>query len=118
MVGGVQPKLLLTQDENNILILDEDFSRTFKKNEEHRYKLVRERDQLIKISLDIKWVEWDESGKYLADYKEILVGRSLIMSPFNMSFTWQTTNVIEIIEQKEGYVKFKTENSNYELFKI
>ena len=118
MVGGIQPKLLLTQNEDNILILDEDFSRFFGKGEEHRYKLVRERDQLTKTSLDIKWIEWDESGKYLAGYKEILVGRSLIMSPFNMSFTWQTTNVIEIIEQKEGYVKFKTENSNYELFKI
>ena len=118
MVGGVQPKLLLTQDENNTLILNKYFLTIFGKDEEHRYKLVRERDQLTKTSLDIKWVEWDESGKYLADYKEILVGRSLIMSPFNMSFTWQTTNVIEIIEQKEGYVKFKTENSNYELFKI
>ena len=118
MVGGVQPKLLLTQEEINTLILDGHFLTIFGKDEEHRYKLVRERDQLTKTSLDIKWVEWDESGKYLADYKEILVGRSLIMSPFNMSFTWQTTNVIEIIEQKEGYVKFKTENSNYELFKI
>jgi hypothetical protein len=40
------------------------------------------------------------------------------MSPFNAFFTWQTTPVTEIVEQKEGYVKFKTANSNYELFTL
>ena len=40
------------------------------------------------------------------------------MSPFNEFFTWQTTDITEIVEQKEGYIKFKTQNSNYELFKI
>jgi len=38
------------------------------------------------------------------------------MSPFNHHFTWQTTLVTEIIEQKEDYIKFNTENSSYELF--
>jgi len=33
-------------------------------------------------------------------------------------FTWQTTVVTEIIEQRDNYIKFKTENSVYELFKI
>ena len=33
-------------------------------------------------------------------------------------FTWQTTLVTEIIEQREDYIKFKTGNSNYELFKL
>ena len=40
------------------------------------------------------------------------------MSPFNDAFTWQTTNVTEIEEQREDYIKFKTMNSNYELFKL
>jgi len=40
------------------------------------------------------------------------------MSPFNDSFTWQTTVITEIVEKREGYVKFKTENSVYELTKI
>ena len=40
------------------------------------------------------------------------------MSPFNQSFTWQTTTVTEIVEQRDDYIKFKTGNSNYELFKI
>ena len=46
------------------------------------------------------------------------IGRSLIMSPFNQSFTWQTTTITEIVEQQEDYIKFKTGNSNYELFKL
>jgi hypothetical protein len=42
-----------------------------------------------------------------------------LMSPFHpFTFTWQTTPITEIIEQREGYIKFKTKNSNYELFKI
>jgi hypothetical protein len=40
------------------------------------------------------------------------------MSPFNQFFTWQTTVITEITEQREDYIKFKTENSNYELFKL
>jgi hypothetical protein len=83
-----------------------------------KYKLVRERDGLINQSKEIKWIEFDENGRYKADYQEPAVDRSLIMSPFNDFFTWQTTVITEIVEQKEGYVKFKTENSNYELFTL
>ena len=52
--------------------------------------------------------------------KKIRVGRSLLMSPFNHFFTWQTTVVTEIIasEPDSSYIKFKTENSTYELFKL
>jgi hypothetical protein len=83
---------------------------------EFNYKLVRERDGLVKQSKEIKWIEFDENGKFKADYLEPEVGRSLIMSPFNKSFTWQTTLITEIIEQTQESIKFKTENSNYELF--
>jgi hypothetical protein len=40
------------------------------------------------------------------------------MSPFNEFFTWQTTTITEIVEQMDNYIKFKTTNSNYELFKL
>lgn len=83
----------------------------------YNYRLVRERDGLTKQSLDIKWLEFDENGKYKSDFQEIAVGRSLIMSPFNMYFTWQTTPVTEILEEKDNYIRFATENSIYELFK-
>ena len=85
---------------------------------EYNYKLVREKDGLIKTSLAVKWIEFDEEGKYKEDFQEIAIGRSLIMSPFNIYFTWQTTPVTEIVEQREDYIKFNTENSIYELIKI
>ena len=118
MIGGVQPKILLTQNEDGNLELDEAFESIFGKELNPRYKLVRERDGLIKTSIAIKWLEFNEDGRYKADFEDIAVGRSLLMSPFGPSFTWQTTSVTEIVEQKEDYIKFNTENSSYELFKI
>ena len=118
MIGGAQPKVLLVQTEEGELLLDKTFEAIFGKEEDHRYKLVRERDNLTKTSRDVKWLEFDEDGRYKADFKDIAVGRSLLMSPFGPSFTWQTTPVTEIVEQREDYIKFKTENSNYELFTL
>ena len=86
---------------------------------EFNYKLVRERDGLTKQSKEVMWLEWNEDGR-VKSYKhdEPLIGRSLIMSPFNDYFTWQTTTITEIVEQNDDCVKFKTQNSNYELFKL
>ena len=116
MVGGAQPKVLLSQEEDGTLHLDELIEQVFGNPEEHKYKLVRERDGLTKQSKDIKWIEFGEDRRYKADFPEVAVGRSLIMSPFNQFFTWQTTPVTEIVESREGYIKFSTENSSYELF--
>ena len=85
--------------------------------EDYNYRLVRERDGLTKTSIAVKWLEFDEEGKYKADFEDIAVGRSLLMSPFNMYFTWQTTPVTEILSETENYIRFATENSIYELFK-
>jgi hypothetical protein len=82
------------------------------------YKLTRESDGLTKISEEVKWFEWGLDGKFESIHEDPAIGRSLIMSPFNQFFTWQTTPITEIIKQKEGYIKFKTENSTYELFKL
>ena len=116
MIGGVQPKVLLSQEEDDTLHLDELFEQIYGKQQEHKYKLVRERDGLTKTSVDVKWLEFDENGRYKADFPQVAVGRSLLMSPFGPSFTWQTTPVTEIVEQREDYIKFNTENSSYELF--
>jgi len=119
MIGGVQPKILLTQDEDNTLNLDQWQAEVLGAIEkDFKWKLVRERDGLIKQSEGIKWIQWTDEGFYDSDYEEPTVGRSLLMSPFNMFFTWQTTMVTEIVEQREDYIKFKTQNSNYELFKL
>tara|TARA_B110000503_G_scaffold36554_1_gene59793 strand:- start:1280 stop:1627 length:348 start_codon:yes stop_codon:yes gene_type:complete len=85
---------------------------------EFNWKLVRERDGLTKQSKDVKWLEFNEDGTFKDDWNNPEVGFSLIMSPFNHHFTWQTTTVTEIVEQQEDCIKFKTENSNYELFKL
>ncbi len=101
MIPGAQPKLLLNLD-----------------TEEPKYRLVRERDNLTKHSARIMWLEWNEDGTFKNTHPLPAPGLSLIMSPFNDFFTWHTTTVTEIVEQRDDYVKFKTENSNYELFKI
>jgi len=82
------------------------------------WKLIRERDGLTKLSEKVMWIEFDDSGRFKEKYNVVGLGRSLMMSPFNQFFTWQTTSVTEIVEQRDDYIKFKTQNSNYELFKL
>lgn len=118
MIGGIQPKILTTQDEDGNLVVSEGFAELFGLESEFNWKLVRERDGLTKQSKDVKWIAWNEDGTFKEKHDEPSIGRSLIMFPFSQAFTWQTTTLTEIVEQKEDYVKFKTENSNYELFKI
>lgn len=86
--------------------------------EEYNWKLVRERDGLTRKSKDVIWVEFQDNGKFKAKHNNIAISYSLVMSPFNAFFTWQTTPVTEIIEEKDDYIKFKTKNSVYELFKL
>lgn len=85
---------------------------------EFNWKLVREHDGLTKQSKEVMWIEFNDEGRFKSKHDEPAVGRSLMMSPFTFSFTWQTTTTTEILEQREDYIKFKTRNSNYELFKI
>jgi hypothetical protein len=119
MITGVQPKLLVAIDENGNIGLDENQAELMGLIEnEFNWKLVRERDGLTNQSKDIKWIEWNEEGRFKADHKEPAVGRALLMSPFNDFFTWMTTDVTEIVEEREDYIKFKTRNSNYELWKL
>ena len=83
------------------------------------WKLVRERDGLTNQSKEVMWVKWNDEGRFKSKHDEPAVGRSLMMSPFNQFFTWQTTPITEIIQERiGGYVKFKTGNSTYELTKI
>jgi hypothetical protein len=82
------------------------------------YRLIRLNDGLIKTAPNVKWIEFDEYGYFAAQHNEIEVDRCLLLYPLNNNFTWQTTLVTEIIEQRKDYIKFKTENSIYELFKL
>lgn len=119
MITGVQPKLLVSFDENGNMQLDPLQAELLGlvENEFH-WKLLRERDGLLKQSKEVMWIEWTEEGRFKSKHNEPAVSRSLIMSPFNDFFTWQTTPITEVVEQKENYLKFKTGNSVYELFKL
>jgi hypothetical protein len=81
-----------------------------------KYKLVRERDGLSKVGHKAGWIEWNEDGTFKELHDEAAVGRSLILDPQRISYTWMTTTVTEILEQKEKYIKFATTNSTYELW--
>jgi len=84
------------------------------------WKLVRSRDGLTKHSVDILWIEFNENGTFKAKHNDFAIGRSLIMSPFNEFFTWQTTPITKILAATadSSYIKFETENSEYELTKM
>lgn len=116
MIGGVQPKILLTQDEDGNLKMNDEMANLLYGEAEFNWKLIRERDGLTKKSKEVMWLEFNEDGTFKSKHNEPAIDRSLIMSPFNQFFTWQTTNVTEIVEQRDDYIKFKTGNSTYELF--
>jgi len=110
-----QNKIPMTLTEDNILkvaveqgVIENEFN----------WKLVRERDGLTNQSKDIMWIEWNEDGTLKKKHDTFAIGRSLLMSPFNQFFTWQTTPITEIVEEQDDYIKFKTQNSNYELWKL
>ena len=84
---------------------------------ESGWRLIRQWDNLTRISKEILWIEWNEDGSFKSKHTEPAVGRSLIMSPFNQFFTWQTTMITVLHEATEDLIKFDTGNSEYELTK-
>jgi hypothetical protein len=84
-------------------------------NIKFKYQLLRERDHLIQVGNVIKYVEW-EDRKFKQTHDEPKIGYSVLLDPHPVFYAWLTTPITEIIEQSEFYLKFKTENSVYELF--
>ena len=58
----------------------------------------------------VQYIEWTDEGHFESKHDEIKVGRSLILDN-----GWTTTAIKEIVEQRDGYIKFQTQNSTYEL---
>jgi hypothetical protein len=110
-----QDKIPMTLTEDNVLKIAVEQGVI---DNQYNWKLVREHDGLTKQSKEVMWIEFNEQGTFKSKHDEPAVGRSLMMSPFTFSFTWQTTPITEIVEQREDYIKFKTRNSNYELWKL
>jgi hypothetical protein len=81
-----------------------------------KYKLKRLNDGLTNVGSKIGWIEWNDNGTGKNIHDEPAIGRSLILDPIlGNIYTWLTTTLTEIIEQREGYIKFATKNSIYEL---
>lgn len=109
-----QTKIPMTLTEDNVLKIAVEQGII---ENQYNWKLVREHDGLTKQSKEVMWIEFNDDGYFKSKHDEPAIGRSLMMSPFTFSFTWQTTDITEILEQKEdNYIKFKTRNSTYELW--
>ena len=119
MIKEIQPKIILNNNKDGDLVIDESQAELLGLIEKDiNWKLVRESDGLTKQSKEVMWIEFNEDGRFKTKHDKPAIGRSLIMSPFNQFFTWQCTSLTEIVEQREDYIKFKTQNSTYELWKI
>ena len=85
---------------------------------EFNWQLVREGDGKTCKSKEVMWLEFGEDGRFKEKHDKPEIGRSLIMSPFNQFFTWQTTDIKEILEERDGYIRFTTKNSIYVLTRL
>jgi hypothetical protein len=84
--------------------------------QDYKYKVVRVGDSKTKYGNVIDWVEWNGDRTFNSKHDTIGIGRSLVLDFHYGTFKWMTTPVTEILENKENYIKFNTENSTYEVF--
>lgn len=76
------------------------------------YKLTRERDNLTMEGEVVKYIEWDEDGRFSNSFDEPGIGMSLILDPHHLSYAWLTTEITSFTNE-DGVLKFSTKNSNY-----
>ena len=82
---------------------------------EHKYKLVRTKDNLTKYGNTITWVGWNEDSTFKERYDDITIGASLVLDFFYGDFNWMTTSVVSFEEQDDCII-FMTKNSEYKLY--
>lgn len=107
-------------DQPRIPLSIDTWADMIKSEDQPQWMLTRLNDGLVKKSKAIIWIEWNEDGTFKAKHDDIAVGRSLLMSPFNQFFTWQTTTVTQITAATPDseYIEFSTTNSKYRLNKM
>ena len=88
-----------------------------KKEPKAKYTLKRLNDGLTRTAYQVQYVEWNEDKTAKESHDDAQIGRSLILDP-RFNYTWLTTAITEIVEQGDGYIKFQTKNSTYELTTI
>lgn len=103
-------------EEQELEFYYEEYNKHWEQPSPLKYKLVRERDNKTFNCDNIKWVEWNEKGTAKTLHDEVEEGRSLLLDPqYGYSYTWLTTEVVEILEQTPTTIRFKTKNSVYTL---
>jgi hypothetical protein len=80
-----------------------------------KYTLKRIDDGLVKEANKVIYIEWNDDDAFKSKHDEAAIGRSLMLDSNNFNYTWLTTPIVEILEEKDKYIKFRTENSTYEL---
>jgi hypothetical protein len=88
-----------------------------RKEPKAKYTLKRLNDGLTHTAYQVQYVEWNEDKTAKESHDDAQIGRSLILDP-RFNYTWLTTAITEIVEQGDGYIKFQTQNSTYELTTI
>jgi hypothetical protein len=81
------------------------------------YLLTRENDNKILQGRTISFIEWNEDDTFHSTHVEPAEGRSLIMDPHPLFYTWMTTEIISFSYEGD-ILKFSTKNSNYILEQI
>ena len=85
---------------------------------DHNFEAERLNDGLKKRSVDVGFVEFDETGRYKQMHKEPKPGYAFIMSPFGPTYTWMTSVITEVMSFSEKFMHFKTKNSEYKVNKL
>ena len=79
-----------------------------------KFILKRINDDLIQVGkFKVEYIEWNDKWEFVWRHNEIKIGRSLLLDN-----GWMTTEITEIIEQTDKYIKFQTKNSTYELTEL
>ena len=78
----------------------------------YKYKLTRERDNKVLYGDLIKYIKWNEDGSFSKSYDEPAIGRSVMLDPHRIVYTWLTTEILSFnIEDNITYIS--TKNSKY-----
>ena len=78
-----------------------------------KFILKRLNDGLTQVGkFKVEYIEWNKDV-YNCRHNDIKLGCSLLLDN-----GWMTTEITEIIEQSDKYIKFQTKNSTYELTEL